>query len=247
MEITEVIDHLQKLYQSNKLYSSIILNSKIQETNLNVANELVRYIFCEKHIQLDQECKVCQRTTKQKNLDVIYVGDGVTAITKNEIQSLIEKMSFTASESNGNKVYILANAENLKVEAANSLLKFLEEPPAKTYAILLSNDRSKILQTIKSRCKMFVVKNEVNEFEENYFEKILDSRDKNTYLLAAHEFKKMSKKDFIMLVEISYARTVLKKFPEMAESTLLLIEDLKYVANSNLSIDNYFINIAKVV
>ncbi|WP_027063509.1 hypothetical protein [Mesoplasma seiffertii] len=247
MKSTDLIGHLRNLYKENNLYSSIILNSKKNETNLEVADEIIRNIFCIEHLEAQKSCNNCQRVIMHKNLDIIYIGDGATAITKNEVQTVIQKMSMTASENNGNKVYVIANIENLKVEAANSLLKFLEEPPARTYAFLLSNDRSKILQTIKSRCKLFVIQDNQENFENNIFENILFSKNQNSYLLAAQELKKISKKDLIMMVEESYSRTVIKNFPKFAEATLLLIEDLKYVVNPNLSIDNYFITIAKAI
>ncbi|AUF83905.1 DNA polymerase III subunit delta [Mesoplasma syrphidae] len=247
MTSKELVSHLKKLYKNGRLYNSIILSSKNQVTNLSIADEIVRYIFCSEHLQREKKCNNCERVITHKNLDIIYIGDGRTAITKNEVQTIIEKMSMTASENNGNKVYIIANIENLKVEAANSLLKFLEEPPTKTYAILLSNDRSKILQTIRSRCKLFVIQNSYESFEYNAFENLIIAKDKNSYLLAAQEFKKCQKKDLIMMVEESYSRTIIKNFPEFAEATLLLLEDLKYIVNPNLSIDKYFITIAGVV
>ncbi|KAF5271431.1 hypothetical protein FQR65_LT17609 [Abscondita terminalis] len=49
------------------------------------------------------------------------------------------------------KIYVIANAENLNEAAANSLLKFLEEPTNNTYAILLSNDKSMIEKFFKTQ------------------------------------------------------------------------------------------------
>jgi hypothetical protein len=51
------------------------------------------------------------------------------------------------------KVYILHNVEMLTVDAANSLLKLLEEPPGHTVFILLA-DSPQILSTIISRCQV---------------------------------------------------------------------------------------------
>jgi DNA polymerase-3 subunit delta' len=51
------------------------------------------------------------------------------------------------------KVIIIAEAENMHVSSANSLLKTLEEPPEDTNLILTSNDANKLLSTVVSRCQ----------------------------------------------------------------------------------------------
>lgn len=51
------------------------------------------------------------------------------------------------------KVIIMAEAENMHVSSANSLLKTLEEPPNDTNLILTSNDANKLLPTMVSRCQ----------------------------------------------------------------------------------------------
>ena len=51
------------------------------------------------------------------------------------------------------KVYIIEDFEKLTVQGENSILKFLEEPPENTIAILLSTKPEQILDTIHSRCQ----------------------------------------------------------------------------------------------
>ena len=50
------------------------------------------------------------------------------------------------------RIIVLNPAENLNVNAANSLLKALEEPPADTYFLLISHDPGRLLPTLRSRC-----------------------------------------------------------------------------------------------
>lgn len=51
------------------------------------------------------------------------------------------------------KVFIIDSAETLQTEAANALLKFIEEPPENTVWILISSKKEAMLNTIKSRCQ----------------------------------------------------------------------------------------------
>ena len=54
---------------------------------------------------------------------------------------------------NGWKVFIVDEAQSMQAEAANALLKFIEEPPQKTVWILLTDKKAAMLKTILSRCQ----------------------------------------------------------------------------------------------
>lgn len=58
----------------------------------------------------------------------------------------------TAAHRGGAKVILISPVEALNQSAGNALLKMLEEPGSDTYFILVSNDRNRILATIRSRC-----------------------------------------------------------------------------------------------
>ena len=49
---------------------------------------------------------------------------------------------------------IIWMAEKMNIAAANKLLKLIEEPPAKTLFILITENEDKIIDTIKSRCQV---------------------------------------------------------------------------------------------
>lgn len=56
----------------------------------------------------------------------------------------------------GWKVLIIDQAQTMQGAAANALLKFIEEPPAKTVWILITSKREAMLPTIRSRCQPLV-------------------------------------------------------------------------------------------
>lgn len=60
------------------------------------------------------------------------------------------------------KVYIIKDCEQMTIEAANCLLKTLEEPPEYATIILTTANEAKLLNTVKSRC-MKVVFNTISE------------------------------------------------------------------------------------
>jgi len=68
------------------------------------------------------------------------------------IRELIRRVNLTASVGE-NKLAIIRDADKLNIEASNSLLKTLEEPP-KSLTIVLLSDNLKLLPTIISRCQV---------------------------------------------------------------------------------------------
>ncbi len=74
-------------------------------------------------------------------------------ITIIKIRQLNDFISLT-SHQNGRRAALIYPAEQLNINAANALLKMLEEPPPETIFILVTNQMSRILPTIRSRCRI---------------------------------------------------------------------------------------------
>lgn len=73
-------------------------------------------------------------------------------ITVDEVRRL--KAFFALSSADGgHRVVIVDSADDMNVNAANALLKLLEEPPARTTLLLISHQPSRLLPTIRSRCR----------------------------------------------------------------------------------------------
>lgn len=98
-----------------------------------------------------ETCRACERFQNNNYQDFIFIDGSTSTIKKEQVQEIIQKFSKSPLEEKGVKVYVIHHAENMTAEAVNSLLKFLEEPPSGTYAILTTNNRDRILPTILSR------------------------------------------------------------------------------------------------
>jgi len=77
-------------------------------------------------------------------------------ITIEQIRALPEFIGIS-SHRGGPKVILIHPAEALNINAANALLKSLEEPPARTYFFLVSHRPHSLLPTIKSRCRQLTL------------------------------------------------------------------------------------------
>jgi len=70
-----------------------------------------------------------------------------------EIRGLSRFIHLSATDG-GRRVVIVDAADQMNTQAANALLKMLEEPPARTTLLLVTHQPSRLLPTIRSRCRM---------------------------------------------------------------------------------------------
>jgi DNA polymerase-3 subunit delta' len=99
------------------------------------------------------QCRSCQRILEGKHADVTPIGlDSRTEIGIDDIRGLQRLANLPPYEGKC-KVFIIDDAEYLSTEAANSLLKILEEPPPRVVWLLLAAEEEHLLPTIISRCQ----------------------------------------------------------------------------------------------
>jgi len=120
-----------------------------------VALLLAKGLFCldKAGIEPCQECKNCRRIASGNHPDVHWVEPDGESIKKEQVENLQKEFTYTGMESN-RKVYVVKDADTLTVNAANRLLKFLEEPKRETTAILMTENSQSIIPTIRSRCQI---------------------------------------------------------------------------------------------
>lgn len=115
---------------------------------------MAKSILCDHPSPLaDEECVTCRRIDKGEYPDLIVLDGEEALIKKDEVETVVADFQKTALEAKGITIYVIHQVENMTIEAVNSLLKFLEEPTADTYAILTSQNEAKVLPTIVSRCQ----------------------------------------------------------------------------------------------
>ena len=85
----------------------------------------------------------------------LYAAIGIESkqslISVNEARSILEKLSLSAVEG-GYRTVVLYLPEKMNPQAANALLKMVEEPPENTLFLLVTLEPEKVLTTIFSRC-----------------------------------------------------------------------------------------------
>lgn len=110
-------------------------------------------------IAIDPENLVFHRVAANGHADLQVIERGMsddgkrmqTVIPVEKIRAVGHTMSLTAGEG-GWRVIIVDGAEEMNPNAANALLKVLEEPPPRALLLLVTHAPGRLLPTIRSRC-----------------------------------------------------------------------------------------------
>ncbi len=148
-----------KALQSGKLSHAYLLVGEKGTPLLQTGQFLAKSILCDSPSPLaDESCETCHRVENNDYPDFRFYDGSEGSIKKDEIQELIHYFDQTPLEKKGVMVYLIHCVESMTTEAVNSLLKFLEEPNPAAYAILTTQNESKVLPTIVSRCQTLHLK-----------------------------------------------------------------------------------------
>ena len=140
------------------------LNNNVYAEKMVLA--FIKSILCTEHQDKNEynNCYKCKRIDEGNYSELKKIYPDGQYIKKEQLDELQKNFSTKALESN-HRIYIIYDADKLNTSAANSLLKFLEEPEEGILAILLTNNVNKVLKTISSRCQILNFRqNNVNEF-----------------------------------------------------------------------------------
>ncbi|MFD2611570.1 DNA polymerase III subunit delta' [Paenibacillus gansuensis] len=118
-----------------------------------MAFALAKAIFCtEGTDEACGHCLECRKLAHGNHPDLHKVEPEGTSIKIEQIRQLQKDFAYRATASQ-TKIYIISEAEKMTVQAANSLLKFLEEPQSAVVAILITENGHALLPTIQSRAQ----------------------------------------------------------------------------------------------
>lgn len=106
---------------------------------------------------------VFHRTAASGHADLLTIERGLndkgklrTEISVNDVREIGPFLSLTAAEG-GWRVVIIDSADEMNRNAANAVLKVLEEPPSKAILLLVCHNPGSLLPTIRSRCRRLVL------------------------------------------------------------------------------------------
>jgi len=82
MEERVILNLISQAYQQNKMFESILFEGTSQEELKTLVNQVSRFLYCENHQFLDDQCRACQQFNLHQILDYQEIGNGLLAINK---------------------------------------------------------------------------------------------------------------------------------------------------------------------
>ena len=124
--------------------------------SLEMTQFLAKSLFCRDKVGLlpCEKCRNCKLIEQEEFPDVTLIKPVNQVIKTERIRELVSQFSQAGIESQ-QQVFIIEQAEKMHPNAANSLLKVIEEPQSDVYIFFLTSDEEKILPTIRSRTQIF--------------------------------------------------------------------------------------------
>ena len=154
--INSVVGHssqkqqLLDMVENDHVPSAFIFNGPDGVGKKTLVRALLQVMNCERDTLACGECSHCVRCLEEKN-ELIYELKPETKkiISVDQVRDLHQYLSLKSLQKA--RFVIIDPADKLSVQAANSLLKVLEEAPPKTYFFLITDKIFSLLATIRSR------------------------------------------------------------------------------------------------
>lgn len=150
-----VMKQLQILFEKNRIAHAYIFDGEKGTGKKEIMKFFVKLMLCQnlsKNVPCET-CRNCKRIESGNHPNLLQVEPDGQFIKVDQIRDLMSIMTKTSIEE-GRKIYVIHQADRLNNSAANTLLKFLEEPDGNVTAILLTEQYQSILPTIQSRCQL---------------------------------------------------------------------------------------------
>ncbi|MEI6288099.1 MAG: DNA polymerase III subunit delta' [bacterium] len=172
-----IVNFLQSAIISERVAHAYLFVGPAGLGKFSVAKEFIKSLFCSQSGEISPcgKCHHCRQLKNGVHPDVYVVEKQVNEktgklkreIVIDQIRDLKSRLQ-QATLLNSYKVAIISEAQFINTEAANAILKILEEPTPKTVIILIADDADELPSTVASRCQVLkflpVAKKEIEKY-----------------------------------------------------------------------------------
>ncbi len=153
----DIWSKLVSLQQQQRLPHALLLSGSIGTGKQSFADLFASYILCQNPTEVAcGKCKSCLLNIQGSHPDLvkIFPDEAGKPIKIDQIRQLTHFISGSAQQG-GYRVVIINPAEEMNINAANAVLKGLEEPGDRTLFLMISHIPGRLMATIRSRCQSY--------------------------------------------------------------------------------------------
>lgn len=224
-----IIKYIQNAVTANAVSHAYILNGDRGSGKKLLANLFAMSLQCENRGQDGDacgKCQSCRQAMSANQPDIIRViHEKPNTISVDDIREQVNDDIVIRPYSSKYKIYIIADADLMSVQAQNALLKTIEEPPAYALIMLLTENADTLLPTIRSRCVMMKLRNIKDQLVKKYLMEQMEIPDYKADVCVAFAQGNMGKA--IMLANSEY-------FNEIKEEAVYLLRNIDDMTVSDL-------------
>ena len=240
----DIIKYIHNAVEENKVSHAYILNGERGSGKKMLANLFVTTLLCEKGgPDPCNVCHSCKQAESGNHPDIIRVNhEKPNTISVDDIRQQVNNDIQIKPYQGPYKIYIIAEADLMTVQAQNALLKTIEEPPEYAVIFLLTENAEVLLPTITSRCVMLKLRNIRDTLIRKYLMESLQIPDYKADMCTAFAQGNMGRA--IMLANSEYfneireeAVQLLKYINEMDVSEI--VKAIKKISTYKLEVNDY--------
>jgi len=226
MDPTELIyNKIKNCVETNKLPHAILFHgpSSASDKDDFVYSTAKMIMHPKKDITADRFHELCRHSQYSDFINIVRSDTG--KIKLESLEKLDGALAYLPFESKNRIVYI-PNADQMTIQAQNSILKLIEEPPERTIIILTVNKKNKLLPTILSRTVLMYFPEKCEHEVLKYFPFIRD----DIYSVAP-DYVEAQIKEFEILIKDANLQSL--KFIDRLYNNLTESDSIKNIADAN--------------
>lgn len=165
----EAFLHLKQSFEAGRLAQAYIVAAPPRGPGSELAVRVLQLIYCQSPDRPCGLCRQCNEAAAHTHPDVLWVEpQKKSRIISVEQMRDVGRRIYHTSFAGGWKACVLLGADRLGQEAANAFLKTLEEPPARSIFLLLTDSPQFLLPTIVSRCQRIALSGDYGALPEQW-------------------------------------------------------------------------------
>lgn len=229
-------DCISSFINNNKLSHAYLVESRDCPNKRQIIDRFVEMLYSANSSEI-----ISMQNIKNDGNYLEISSDSSSMIKKDQILDIQEKF-MTKSLNQKCRIYVIYDADKLNKQAANSLLKFLEEPEENIIGILVADNRYKVLETIRSRCQILSLINTnyyIPDYSVDFINNFISMLEKKklhaiTYLPTVTDnqfYTKEQWNEIFYLLEYIYENALRYKFSVKFDDNF--IDIISLIASSN--------------